>query len=134
MKILILILSMMATFSEMTLAKNVEGIEDNLSVIQKALSEGDASTLSNYFDATLEITLIDKQDVLDKTKATETLRNFFTKNKPRSYNAVHQGSSKGSASHYTIGDMQTSGGNFRVYIYYKSNGNNVLIQEIRIEK
>ena len=134
MKTLIVILSMIVPFSQALGVKSIPGIEDNLSVIQKALSEGDASTLSNYFDATLEITVLDKQDVLDKTKATETLKNFFTKNKPRSYNSVHQGSSKGSASHYTIGDMQTSGGNFRVYIYYKSNGNSILIQEIRIEK
>ena len=125
---------MIVPFSQALGVKSIPGIEDNLSVIQKAQSEGDASTLSNYFDATLEITVLDKQDVLDKTKATETLKNFFTKNKPRSYNSVHQGSSKGSASHYTIGDMQTSGGNFRVYIYYKSNGNSMLIQEIRIEK
>jgi hypothetical protein len=134
MKNLFLIISIISVFSSNIAAKNEIGFDDNLSVIQKALAEGDANTLSNYFDATLEITLLDKQDVLDKTKATETLRNFFAKNKPRAYNAVHQGSSKGSSSHYTIGDMQTSGGNFRVYIYYKSSGNNVLIQEIRIEK
>ena len=134
MKNLFLILSMVASFSTAVAAKNIFGIDDNLSVIQKALSEGDANTLSNYFDATLELTLLDKQDVLDKTKATETLRNFFAKNKPRAYNAVHQGTSKGNASHYTIGDMQTANGNFRVYLYYKSSGNNILIQEIRIEK
>ena len=127
MKILILILSMIAPLSAQT-------FEDNLSVIQKALSEGDATTLGNYFDASVEMTLIDKQDVVDKTKAVETLKTFFVKNKPRTYNAVHQGTSKGNASHYTIGDMQTAGGNFRVYLYYKSSGNNILIQEIRIEK
>jgi hypothetical protein len=134
MKNLFLILSIITSLSNAGFANTVLGIEDNLSVIQKALSEGDASTLSNYFDANLEITLLDKYDVFDKTKATEALRNFFAKNKPRTYNTVHHGSSKGSASHYTIGDMQTTGGNFRVSIYYKSSGNNVLIQEIRIEK
>ena len=127
MKTLILILSMIAPLSTNT-------FDDNLSVIQKALSEGDAATLGNYFDASVEMTLVDKQDVMDKTKAIETLKGFFSKNKPRTYNAVHQGTSKGNASHYTIGDMQTSAGNFRVYLYYKSSGSNVLIQEIRIEK
>jgi hypothetical protein len=134
MKNLFLIFSIMSVFSNGLAAKNIEGIDDNLSVIQKALSEGDANTLSNYFDATLEITLLEKYDVLDKPKATESLKNFFAKNKPRTYNTVHHGSSKGSASHYTIGDMQTASGNYRVSIYYKSSGNNVLIQEIRIEK
>jgi hypothetical protein len=108
--------------------------DKNLSVIQKALGEGDANTIGYYFDASVELKLVDKQDMLDKAKATEALRGFFSKNKPRAFSTVHQGSSKGSSSHYTIGDLQTATGNFRVYIYYKAAGGNFAIQEIRIEK
>ncbi len=125
MKTLFLIFSL---FAPITLAT------PNLSTITKAISEGDASTLGSYLDSTVELTILDKQDVLNKAQATESLRAFFGKNKPRTYNVVHQGSSKGSASHYTIGDMQAAGGNYRVYLYYKSGGGAVIIQEIRIEK
>jgi Domain of unknown function (DUF4783) len=127
MKTLFLIFSLITPFSLTT-------DTDNLSVIQKALGEGDANTLGYYLDATVELKLVDKQDILDKTKATEALKSFFAKNKPRTFNPVHQGSSKGSSSHYTIGDLQTANGNFRVYIYYKSASGNFAIQEIRIEK
>ena len=128
MKALILILSFVAPFSSSS------QLAENISIIAKAICDGDAATLGNYIDASVELTILDKQDVLDKTQATEALKNFFLKNKPRAYNIVHQGTSKGNASHYTIGDMQTASGNYRVYLYYKSAGDKVLIQEMRIEK
>ena len=128
MKVFILILSLVAPFSVST------QLTENISIITKAIGDGDAATLGNYFDASVELTILDKQDVLDKTQATEAVKSFFSKNKPRSYNMVHQGTSKGNASHYTIGDLQTASGNYRVYLYYKSAGDKVLIQEMRIEK
>jgi Domain of unknown function (DUF4783) len=106
----------------------------NLSAVTKAISEGDATTLGTFLDTSVELTLIDKQNVYDKTQATAALRNFFSQNKPRSFNSVHQGTSRGNTSHYTIGDMVTTSGSYRVYLYYKSNGGGVLIQEMRIEK
>lgn len=128
MKTLILILSLVVPSSLST------PMAENISIITKALSDGDAATLGNYFDNSVELTVLDKQDVLDKAKATEAVKGFFMKNKPRAYNMVHQGTSKGSSSHYTIGDMQTASGSFRVYLYYKSSGDRILIQEMRIEK
>ena len=108
--------------------------QPNIAPVTKALSEGDATTLSSYLDTSVELTVLDAQNVYDKTQATNVLRDFFAKNKPRSFNAVHQGSSKGSASHYTIGDMTAATGTYRVYLYYKSVGDKPIIQEIRIEK
>ena len=106
----------------------------NIAPITKALSEGDAATLSNYLDNSVEITVLASQNVYDKAQATKALGDFFAKNKPRSFNAVHQGSSKGSSSHYTIGDLASASGTYRVYLYYKSVGEKPVIQEIRIEK
>lgn len=129
MKTLILILSFAFPFSMSN------PMTQNISIITKAIGDGDAATLGNYFDNSVELTILDKQDVLDKTKATDALKSFFLKNKPRAYNMVHQGTSKGNASHYTIGDMQTASGNYRVYLYYKSaGGDKIQIQEMRIEK
>lgn len=108
--------------------------QPNMASVTKALSEGDAATLSNYLDNTVELTILASQNVYNKAQATTVLNDFFAKNKPRSFNAVHQGSSKGSASHYTIGDLSSATGNYRVYLYYKSVGEKPVIQEVRIEK
>ena len=109
-------------------------VAPNIAPVTKALSEGDAATLGNYLDSSVELTVLASQNVYDKAQATNALRDFFTKNRPHSFNAVHQGSSKGSSSHYTIGDLTSSSGNYRVYLYYKSVGDKPIIQEIRIEK
>lgn len=106
----------------------------NISIITKALSEGDAVTIGNYFDSSVELTLLSNQNVYDKTQATNAIKDFFGKNKPRAYSIIHQGTSKGSTSHYTIGDLATGSGNYRVYIYYKSGSGSLTIQEMRIEK
>ncbi len=108
--------------------------QPNMASVTKALSEGDTATLGNYLDNTVELTILAIQNVYSKAQATTVLTDFFAKNKPRAFNAVHQGSSKGSASHYTIGDLSSATGNYRVYLYYKSVGDKPIIQEIRIEK
>ena len=112
----------------------VSALTPNLAPVTKALSEGDAATLGTYLDNSVDLTLFDKQTVVDKATATTTLRDFFSKNKPKSFNTVHQGSSKGAGSHYTIGDLTVGSGNLKVYLYYKAAGDKPVIQEIRIEK
>ena len=103
-------------------------VTPNIAPITKALSEGDATTLGSYLDSSVELTVLASQNVYDKAQATNALRDFFAKNKPRSFNAVHQGSSKGSASHYTIGDLASASGTYRVYLYYRSVGEKLVIQ------
>lgn len=112
----------------------VAAVAPNLAPVTKALSEGDAATLGSYLDNSVDLTLFDKQTVVDKGTATATLREFFSKNKPKSFNTVHQGTSKGADSHYTIGDLSATSGNFRVYLYYVGVGEKPVIKEIRIEK
>jgi hypothetical protein len=107
----------------------------NLAAVTKAISDGDASALGAYFENTVEMTVLDKQDVYDSPKAVQVLKDFFTKNKPKAFTPMHQGSSKGNASHYTMGDLSTSGGNYRVVVYYKATtSDKLVIQELRIEK
>ena len=106
----------------------------NLASITKAMSNGDATAVGTYMDANIEMSLLGKQDFYNKSQAIQVLNDFFGKNKPRSFNTGHAGSSKGNNSHYTTGDLTTSGGNFRVYLYYNTDGDKVILKEIRIEK
>jgi hypothetical protein len=106
----------------------------NLASITKAFSNGDAATVGSYMDANIEMSLLGKPDLYNKNQATQALNDFFGKNKPRNFNAGHAGSSKGNNSHYTTGDLTTHNGNFRVYLYYNTDGDKVIIKEIRIEK
>lgn len=106
----------------------------SLDAISKALSNGDADALAQYFGDNVEISILDKEQLYSKGKATEALRSFFSSNKPKSFSQVHQGISKENSDQYCIGNMSASTGSYRVYIYLKMNGGSATIQEIRFDK
>ena len=106
----------------------------NLASISKAISDGDATTLSKYFDSMVEIAILDDEDMYSKSDAKSKVSSFFAKAKPKSYSQVHKGNSKGNNSQYCIGNLATTGGDYRVYIYLKVKGANTVIQEMRFDK
>ncbi len=110
------------------------GAELNLSDISKAIGDGNADALGQYFDQSVEVAVPGAEDVYDKAKAVSVVKDFFAKNKPKTFSQVHQGSSSGSASQYCIGNLVTAGATFRVYIYMKASGGKQLIQELRFDK
>jgi Domain of unknown function (DUF4783) len=106
----------------------------NLDAINRALNAGDVDALSKYFAENVEISILDKEQSYNKAKAAETLRTFFSSNKPKSFAQVHQGTSRENSDQYSIGNLTASSGNFRVYIYLKVVGNSFTIQEMRFDK
>lgn len=106
----------------------------NIDAITKALSSGDAETLGSFFDESVEVAILDAEDIYDKAEAVKKVKTFFTQNKPTAFSQVHQGSSKGNDSQYCIGNMTAGGKTFRVYVYLGNNGGKTLIQEIRFDK
>lgn len=102
----------------------------NMDSISKALSRGDVESLSSYFDDSVEI----DDDFYDKSEAKDVVKKFFSKNKPKSFSLIHQGTSKGENSKYFIGNLNTGSSTFRVYVYMKLSGGQPLIQELRFDK
>jgi hypothetical protein len=105
-----------------------------LETISNALNTGDIETLAKYFSDNVEISIQDKEQVYPKAKATEVMRSFFDANKPKSFSQVHKGTSRESSDQYCIGNLSATTGSYRVYLYLKVTGNNVNIQEIRLDK
>lgn len=120
--------------SVLLLSVLVNTYEVNLNAITKAISEGNAEALGQYFDQSVEISVLDNEDVYAKAQAIKVVKDFFAQNKPKSFSQVHQGTSKGNDSQYCIGNLVTATGTFRVYIYLKVNGNNYTIQELRFDE
>ncbi len=116
------------------LASSVITVNPSLTGISKAISSGDVETLSSYFDESIEIAILDDEDFYDKDEAKEVIKTFFSKNKPKSFSQVHQGTSKGKDSKYSIGNLVTSNTSYRVYLYMKVNNGKYVIQEMRINK
>jgi hypothetical protein len=106
----------------------------SLEAISKALSSGDADALAPYLADNVEVSILDNEQVYSKAKATEVLRSFFSSNKPKTFNQVHQGTSRGNSDQYCIGNLSASTGSYRVYLYLKVSGTTTTIQEIRFDK
>lgn len=115
------------------LAPLTPALNQSLAGISKAISDGNAETLGQYFDESVEVSVLEKEDVYTKTNAVKVVKDFFAKYKPKAFSQVHQGASKANAQ-YAIGNLSTDNGAFRVYLYLQTSGSDAKIQEIRFDR
>lgn len=110
------------------------GFADIFDEISSAIRMGNAKQLGTFFSSTVDLTIINQEDVYSKAQAELILKDFFTKNPPTNFNIKHQGTSKEGAK-YVIGNLLTSnGGNFRTYFLLRMLNGKFYIQELRFEK
>lgn len=101
--------------------------------IAAALRSGNTSALSVYLSTTLELQVPGQEGSFSSSQAQLILKEFFQKNKPTGFIIKHQGASK-QDSHYCIGTLQTSKGNFRVYYLLRKISGKLLIQMLEISE
>ena len=125
-KVILLILLMLPA----SLIANADIFED----IGSAIRSGNAKEVGKYFNSSVDLTIMNQDDVYSRAQAEVILRDFLSKNTPKAFSIIHQGTSKEGAR-YAIGSLQTSQGNsFRTYIFVKPVGGQFLIHELRFEK
>lgn len=100
--------------------------------ISAAIRAGNATALSKYFTATVDITLINVEDVYSKDQAELILNRFFSQNVPSTFVVKHEGKSKRD-DYYYIGDLNTSKGTYRLSFFLKKGQNGFQIKQLRIE-
>ena len=96
-----------------------------------AFKVGNAEELARYFNNTIELVIIDKEDVYSNIQAQQIIDNFFTDHYPKSFEFIHQGG-KGE-SKFAIGKLVTFNGTYRVTIYLKLKNDKPFIHQLRIE-
>jgi hypothetical protein len=106
----------------------------SLASITKAMNTGDAEALGQYFDDSIELSVLDNEDIYNKAQAIQIVKDFFSQHQPKSFSQLHHGSSPASDSQYCIGNLVTSDSTYRVYIYMKMSAGKTVIQEIRFDK
>jgi len=110
-------------------AQNLDEIPGGISL---ALKAGSSSELMKYMNENVEMVILDKEGIYDKSQAEMILKDFFSKNPPRKFSLLHQGGK--SESKYGIGDLETANDSFRVYFLLKEKAGKPLIHQFRIEK
>ncbi len=98
-----------------------------------AMKVGNASELAKHFNTSVELVILDKEDVYSKQQAEQILKNFFEKNKVKEFTLLHQGGKAGAQ--YAIGNLTTSNEKtYRVYFLVKESAGKPLIHQMRIEE
>lgn len=107
---------------------------DILTDIGNAIRSGDARSVARYFSTTVDLTILQQEEVYSKAQAEQVLRDFFSKNTPRTFELIHKGVSKEGAK-YAIGTLVTAQGTqYRTYFFVKQTSTGEFIQELRFEK
>lgn len=128
MKRFISLPAVLFVFVSVTMAQDQVKIPAGISMAFKA---GNASSLAEYLNSTVEILLLDKEDFYSKNVAENILSDFFSKYHTREFTIRHQGAK--NDAQYAIANLTTDKGNFRVYFLLKKVNNTPLIHQIRIE-
>jgi len=101
--------------------------------ISTALRSGNTSEINKYFANSVDVTILDYHDFLNKTSTIKKVNEFFNNKSVNSYKIIHEGKSKGRDSVYTIGTLSTNEGAFKIYMFITSKGGQHFIEEIKIE-
>jgi hypothetical protein len=101
--------------------------------IANAIRNGDSRQLSSFFGNNIDLTITDQENVYSKAQAELILKDFFSKNPPKTFNILHKGASP-EGIQYAIGNLVTTNGkSFRTSFYVKSVGGKSVLKELRIE-
>jgi hypothetical protein len=109
-------------------------VQDAFDQLTSAIRTGNSHQVSEYFGATVDLNLLDKEDVYGKGQAELMLRDFFSKNPPKSFQLVHQGRSP-EGTRYGIGTLiSTNGKSYRISFYLKNMDGKQIIKEFWVEQ
>jgi hypothetical protein len=100
--------------------------------VTDALRTGNTAVLSGYFNSSIELAILDQEDIYSKQQAELILKDFFAKHVPSGFVILHKGGKEGSQ--YAIGNLTTSSGNFRVTLLIKQKENKPYIHQLRFEE
>lgn len=94
---------------------------------------GNSKEIAKSFSSSIELIILDQEDVYSKAQAEQILKDFFIKNPPNKVAIVHQ--LNNPPFRLGILSLQTKSGKFRVTISMtlKKPANTFLITELRIE-
>ncbi|MGB3800445.1 MAG: DUF4783 domain-containing protein [Lewinella sp.] len=106
----------------------------SLGEITQALGAGDTQALAAVMDAEVELSLLEDENLYSRDQAIQKLTAFFAAHPPSGFSQVHQGSSKSDDAEYCIGNLATSDGSFRVYIYLAKKADRMVLQELRFDR
>ena len=93
---------------------------------------GNAKALTEFLYSSVELQVLDEENVYSQAQAEQIIKQFFEQYKPVDFIILHQSGKEGAE--YAIGTLHTISGKFRVYFLIKTNGQKGFIHQLSIKK
>ncbi|MFC5282131.1 DUF4783 domain-containing protein [Pedobacter alpinus] len=106
---------------------------DVIDDVATTFKNGDAKQVAKYFSTTVELSILEKEDIYSSSQATLILKDFFAKHPSLSTKIIHKVTSNPNFKFGVI-LYTTSKGNFRISFEFKNNSDNFILSQIRIEE
>lgn len=100
----------------------------------EALKNKDVNKIEAALSSDVDLCIESYQDFISKSEATSKIMQFLKKENPTKVESIHIGKSKKSGSNYEVANLICKSGEYRVFIYFEKNNNNIKISEIRFDK
>lgn len=101
--------------------------------IFEAIKTSNSDLLNSYLCSSIEMVILNKDDIFSKQQASVILKEFFTKNKVKTFSIMHQGG-KDEAQYAICKIQDNNNNNYRVYFLVKLEEGKYLIHQLRIEE
>ena len=99
--------------------------------IAAAIQAGNADALTAFLQSPVEITLPGADQAYSSQQATFVLKDFFTKNAPKSFSVIHKGNS--GTTNYATGTFVSGNGTYDTNIFLKNVGGVYKVTQLRFE-
>lgn len=106
---------------------------DIIDDVAQSFKSGHAKSLAQYFASSIELSMLNQEEVYSSAQAEIIFKDFFQKNSPISTRVIHKVISN---ANYKFGVilLSTSKNNYRISYELKSASGKFLITQIRIEE
>jgi len=114
---------------------NIQPISAQSSIsadVSGAIKDGNSKDLAKYFYSSIDLTVPGNEGNFSKSQAEQIVKDFFSKNPPKSFVINHQGTS-GDGSQFFIGTYSTVSASYRTYFLIKKFSDTPYIQQIQFE-
>lgn len=105
---------------------------DIIDTLSSHFKAGNAKEIAVNFSSSVDLIIIDEEDVYSKAQAEQILKSFFNKHVPTKSTVVHRLNTNPNFRYGAL-SLVTKSGTFRVSITMKKTGNAFFITELRIE-
>jgi hypothetical protein len=107
-------------------------VADPIDDVANLLKQGNTKELAKLFASSIEVSLMDDENIYSQAQATLILDKFFARNKPKSIKLLHK---VNSSANYRFGVfiLTTDNGLYRVAFTLKGTDPKMNIIELRIE-